>query len=198
MERAQVMLSDPKVIEALSQPVRLNLLDFLISAGPNTASECARAVGDTPSNCSYHLRILAAHGLVVEEDSTDRRTRPWRATITGFNIEPDSLEDHNLGPLVLASLQLDQQRAKEHLRNRAGLSAEWKGVEAHRTFGLRVTPNEFRDAVAKIEAILTPLIAATRADTPAGAELVHFTMTAFPTGQKAQSLDELAPAEVHS
>jgi Helix-turn-helix domain len=189
MQKTKVLLSEPGVIEALSQPVRLSLLDYLISAGPKTASECARAVGDTPSNCSYHLRILATHGLVVEGDSSDRRTRPWRATITGFDIDPTLLSDENLTPLVLASLQMDQQRAKEHLRNRASVSPEWRGVEAHRTFGLLVTPGEFRDVISRIEEILSPYNAGTRSDAPADAKQAHFTMTAFPRATPSTSLD---------
>jgi hypothetical protein len=187
MERTQMLLSDPAVIDALSQPVRLNLLDYLISAGPKTASECARAVGDTPSNCSYHLRILAEHGLVVEGEAIDRRTRPWRATITGFNVEPTALDESNIVPLVLASLQLDRQLATEHLRNRAAVSPEWAGVEAHRTFGLLVTPDEFRDVISRIEEILLPFVAATRSDAPEGAERAHFTMTAFPRSTPTDS-----------
>ena len=56
-------LSDPAVIDALAHPVRLDVLGYLMSVGSATASQCARAVGDTPSNCSYHLRVLAAHGF---------------------------------------------------------------------------------------------------------------------------------------
>ncbi len=64
MAEIRPLLTDPDVLEALAHPVRLDLLTYLISAGPATASVCARAVGDSPSNCSYHLRTLADHGLV--------------------------------------------------------------------------------------------------------------------------------------
>ena len=35
----------------------------------------------------YHLRVLATHGLVEPDDSGDGRSRPWRATPTGFSID---------------------------------------------------------------------------------------------------------------
>jgi DNA-binding IclR family transcriptional regulator len=54
----------------------MDVLSFLMSTGPATASTCARAVGDSPSNCSYHLRVLAAHGLVEQDVSSDGRERP--------------------------------------------------------------------------------------------------------------------------
>jgi DNA-binding transcriptional ArsR family regulator len=73
-----------EALEALAHPVRLDLINHLMAAGPATASACARAVGDTPSNCSYHLRVLAQAGLVDEVRSEDRRERPWQALVTGF------------------------------------------------------------------------------------------------------------------
>ena len=86
MQERRTQLTDPAVLDALAHPVRLDVLGHLMSAGPATASQCARAVGDTPSNCSYHLRVLAAHGLVEPDGSGDGRSRPWRATVTGFTI----------------------------------------------------------------------------------------------------------------
>src|ERR1700759_5782882 len=88
MAERRPVLTDPEVLEALAHPVRLDLLTYLMSDGPASASQCARAVGDTPSNSSYHLRTLARHGLVEPVQSPDRRQRPWRATITGFTPPP--------------------------------------------------------------------------------------------------------------
>src|SRR5919109_3892505 len=82
---ARRRITEPEALEALAHPVRLALIDHLMSDGPATASACARAVGDTPSNCSYHLRILAKVGLVDEVESEDGRERPWRALIPGVH-----------------------------------------------------------------------------------------------------------------
>lgn len=87
MDPRRPVLTDPAVLESLAHPVRLDVLNHLMSDGPATASVCARAVGDTPSNCSYHLRVLERHGLVASGESADGRERPWRATITGFDID---------------------------------------------------------------------------------------------------------------
>ncbi len=75
MAEARPLLTDPDVLETLAHPVRLDVLTYLIADGPATASQCARAVGDTPSNCSYHVRMLARHGL-VEPVAGDRRAHP--------------------------------------------------------------------------------------------------------------------------
>src|SRR5918995_4500085 len=83
-------ITEPEALEALAHPVRLELINHLMADGPATASACARAVGDSPSNCSYHLRVLAKVGLVGEVDSEDGRERPWRALITRLHNHVDS------------------------------------------------------------------------------------------------------------
>jgi DNA-binding transcriptional ArsR family regulator len=176
-------LSDPAVVDALAHPVRLDVLSYLASTGPATASECARAVGDTPSNCSYHLRVLAAHGLVVpdEEGSKDGRTRPWRATITGFTTDPVDPEDAvGLDAMAAASLELDHSLAREHLRTRDRLPEPWRSAGVHASYGLVATTEELADIVARIDAIVRPFIHATRDHAPAGAEHVHLALSAFP------------------
>lgn len=114
-------LDDASALEALAHPVRLDVLSFLMSSGPATASACARAVGDTPSNCSYHLRVLAGHGLVERAPSPDGRERPWRATMTGLESNLDSPDPRlaaGAAAVAGAELQLDHQCAREHLRTR--------------------------------------------------------------------------------
>src|SRR5436305_10379828 len=126
MPARRPVLTDPEVLEALAHPVRLDLLTYLISEGPGSASTCARAVGDTPSNCSYHLRTLARHGLVEPVSSTDRRQRPWRATITGFALDPDAAPASPVGrgaaAVLAASLALEQRLLRDYLSQRDTVS----------------------------------------------------------------------------
>ena len=67
-EQTRRTVGEPDELAALAHPLRLDLLNHLMSSGPATASQCARAVDDTPSNCSYHLRYLARYGLVEPVD----------------------------------------------------------------------------------------------------------------------------------
>lgn len=183
MRENRMLLSDPAVLDALSHPVRLDVLGYLMSEGAATASVCARAVGDTPSNCSYHLRVLAKHGLVEQQASPDGRERPWKATITGLAIEPSDDEpgtDAASAAMASASLQLDHQLAREHLRTRESLPQEWRQVDAHAAYGLRVTPDELKQIVERIDAVVRPYIAATRDDAPNDAEPAHLAVLAFP------------------
>lgn len=176
------VISDAEALHALAHPVRLDLLNYLMSDGPATASACARAVGDTPSNCSYHLRVLARHGLVEPDQSTDGRERPWRAVITGFSVDDaanGTPEARGGAALAAAALQLDQRLAKEYFARRDQVPARWRAADAHDRYTLRVTPAELEDLLTELDRLIRPLIAATRGDAGPGAALVHLSLQAF-------------------
>lgn len=180
-------LSDPAALEALANPLRLDLLGFLMEGGPATASQCGRAVGASGSNCSYHLRVLAEHGLVEHVESEDGRERPWRALVTGIESDPASDDEAvAAGSLALAeaSLRLVQDQTAEHLRTRHLLAPEWQSASAQATYGLRVTPAELAGLTQQIDTVLRPYIAATREDAPAEARSVRVALLALPRGDQ--------------
>jgi predicted transcriptional regulator len=182
------LLTDAEVLAALAHPVRLDLLTYLMSAGPATASTCARAVGDTPSNCSYHLRTLAGHGLVEPVHSDDGRQRPWRATITGFsiepNVDPDTPQGRSNAAVMSASVALEQGLLRDYVANRDQVSDDWREADNASSYMLHVTPAELSELNARIDALVRPLIASHRTGAPSSAELVHVNVFAFPrTGE---------------
>jgi DNA-binding transcriptional ArsR family regulator len=64
-------------VRALAHPLRLRMLESL-SDGPATASMLARELGESSGATSYHLRALAAAGLIVEDlDRRKGRERWW-------------------------------------------------------------------------------------------------------------------------
>lgn len=178
------VLTDPQVLEALAHPVRLDLLTHLMSSGPATASECARAIGDTPSNCSYHMRALARHGLVEQVSSSDGRERPWRATITGLRVDsdadPDTPEGRGGAALMAASLALEQRHLRDYLSHRDRVLGRWRAADQYSTYMLRLTPAELSELGDQLDALIRPLIAATREEAPADAELVSLGLYAYP------------------
>jgi len=170
-------------LEALAHPLRLALFEHLLAAGPATASACARAVGDTPSNCSYHLRVLARVGLVGEVDSVDGRERPWRALITGFDTPADAgeLSTPLQDALRSVSLQREQRLLREYLARRGEMPRRWRRADALSTYSLRLTAAELRELTERLDATIRPYIGATRAHPPRGAEVVRLSLQAFPT-----------------
>lgn len=184
-EEIRVRIDDPEAMAALTHPVRTKLLNYLISAGPATASQAARAVGDTPSNSSYHLRTLAKFGWVAAaQDSGDGRERPWRALVTGFDIDlaadPQSAAGRNAAALSALTLQQVHQETREALTRFPTLDRAWQNAASFNVYTLRVTAEELAAVNKQIDAILRPYIAATRDERPAGAALASVAYQAFP------------------
>ena len=173
-------ITEPEALEALAHPVRLELIDYLMAQGPATASTCARAVGDTPSNCSYHLRVLAKVGLVEEAASRDGRERPWRALMTGFDADVEGEMSPEAEELLALALQRDQRMVRDHLARRDALPKRWRSADVYSTYALRLDPNELRELNAKLDALIRPYIAATREVAPRGSAVVHLGLQAFP------------------
>ena len=67
-----------KEVRALAHPLRLRMLEALAD-GPATASMLARDLGESSGATSYHLRALAAAGIIVEDlDRRKGRERWWK------------------------------------------------------------------------------------------------------------------------
>ena len=181
-------IAEPEALEALAHPLRLELITHLMASGPATASACARAVGDTPSNCSYHLRVLAQVGLVDEVVSADGRERPWRALITGFDtVSEDSgaVMSPQEAQLLALSVQRDQRLLRDYLSRRDREPAQWRRADVNRAYTLRITPDELRALNRELDALIRPYIAAVRQPAPDGAALVHVGVQGFRTGPDA-------------
>jgi DNA-binding transcriptional ArsR family regulator len=174
---------EPEALDALAHPVRLELINYLMSSGPATASACARAVGDSPSNCSYHLRALAKIGLVGEVASEDGRERPWETLVTGFDTgsEQGAPITRQEAKLMAVSVQRDQHLLREYLAGREEVPRRWRRADVYRAYTLRLTAAELSELSAKLDALIRPYIAATREDAPRGSALVELGLHAFPT-----------------
>jgi DNA-binding transcriptional ArsR family regulator len=77
---AQDEMLTPRALRGLVHPLRLRLLDLLQADGPATATSLAKRVGESSGVTSYHLRVLAEHGFIVEDTTRGTgRDRWWRA-----------------------------------------------------------------------------------------------------------------------
>ena len=180
----RLRVSDPRALRALAHPLRLALLDHLMSFGDQTAAQCAAAVGSTTSNCSYHLRALARVGLVEPGRSPDRREHPWRATATGLEFGPSdataspssTAAAHAVDDLSLAQDEGLTRRARERHND---LPAAWRAAETYHNYALKLTPAELSDLIDQVDRLARPYIAVTRGDAPEDAEVVLLRLLAF-------------------
>jgi DNA-binding transcriptional ArsR family regulator len=84
-----VLVLDPPRLRALAHPLRVRLLGLLRLHGPSTATRLAARVGDSSGSTSYHLRQLAAVGLVAEDPAHagGGRERWWRAVHSSTRLD---------------------------------------------------------------------------------------------------------------
>jgi DNA-binding transcriptional ArsR family regulator len=181
-------VTDVRVLGALSHPARARLLNHLVEVGSSTATECATVAGVSPSACSYHLRHLAKFGLVertAPPDEGDGRERWWRAVVTGLSLLPtpsrhDVAARTALAGLVAEQVALQADLATDFLAASLGLDDDWQDAAEFASYGLLVDADELRELVGRVDAVLRPYLAATRADAPQAARVAHVTLQAFP------------------
>ena len=173
----RVELSAPRALRALAQPVRLRLVGLLRTHGPLTATQAAEHVGESPSNCSFHLRQLAHWGLVEPAEGGRGRERPWKATafVTNWQLAPVSGEGAD------ARIALDRVVVQEYVDQigrwfdrRPAERDEWLAVSGIGDWILEVTADELKTLEDAIDALVEPFVHGTRAEHPGGARRVTF------------------------
>ena len=156
-------LLTPLNVRALSHPVRLTLLRLLREDGPQTASRLGERIGQSSGVTSYHLRIMATAGLVVEDPSLgNRRDRWWRAaheaTTFSFRV-PGQAGDVEQIELAEQYLRMVAQVAYERVLSWIGTLVEHRGELATLPWqlgeaSLSLTHTEARELSGQILALV--------------------------------------------
>ena len=120
-------------VKALAHPLRLRLLESLAD-GPATASMLARDLGESSGATSYHLRALAAVGLIVEDfERRKGRERWWKrepSRVGLISSAPAEDPEYDAAVAQLESTMIgrdeDAIRRYIHGRNEGEHSDEWR------------------------------------------------------------------------
>ncbi|HEV2871141.1 MAG TPA: winged helix-turn-helix domain-containing protein [Actinomycetota bacterium] len=190
MARAErrMEVTDGAVLAALAHPLRVALLYQLNALGSRTASQCAQALGETPANCSYHLRQLAKAGLVARDEAGNGRERPWRSVYTGLSLrppvddaDPEVVTAARATRAALANAEIEEHArlARQYLRLEPRAAKAWRDVAGVNSYSLRLTAEELAGLEAALDAAIRPYIGLTRADPPEDAQPVHLDFKAF-------------------
>jgi DNA-binding transcriptional ArsR family regulator len=181
-------VTDGAVLAAMAHPLRVALLYQLNALGSRTASQCAQALGETPANCSYHLRQLAKVGLVVRDEAGNGRERPWRSVYTGLDLhpavddpDPEVVTAARATRAALANAEIEEHArlARQYLRLERRAPKEWHDAATMASYSLRLTAEELAGLVQALDAAIRPYIGLTRDDPPEGAQPVHLDLKAF-------------------
>lgn len=178
---------DAMALRALAHPQRLRMLSLLRIDGPATATRLAERMGLNSGATSYHLRQLARHGF-IEEDETrgNARDRWWRSRHETTTFVEDEADDDALdagiafAEVALATQIADMQKA---VARHASLPLEWRKASTLSDYIIPMTASKAEALLDKLHALLREAMAeAPRAGEPRepGVETVSIILHAFP------------------
>jgi predicted ArsR family transcriptional regulator len=151
---------DSNQLRCLAHPLRSRLLAALRLEGPATSAGLAVRLNTNTGATSYHLRQLAAVGL-IEDDAQlgEGRERYWRATHdvtnwteTSFADDPD--ERAAADWLTGHHLRLVNRWREDWVESRMEWSEEWRAAASLGDMRVRLTPAQTREMVAELEAVV--------------------------------------------
>jgi predicted ArsR family transcriptional regulator len=147
----------PQQLRALTHPVRLRILGILRTDGPTTATALAQRLGLNSGATSYHLRQLAQHGFIVDdEERGNGRERWWRAahasTRTSWDEHTEPAEKEALDAYLQTVVVVYTQLMQAAVEERSTLSEEWRDASTLSDWRCRLKPEQARrllDVVAE-------------------------------------------------
>lgn len=168
-------------LRAFSHPLRLRLMEVLDTDGPLTATEAATRVGTTPSNASFHLRLLARHGFVEEAPGGTGRRRPWRRVERPITVDGDTLDEESrleLRALLEVMLARHRDNVLGWARDRSSYSPDWRDAAGETYAVAHLTAAELSQLNEQLEAALATVV-----DKPPrpGTVPVAITLSTLPT-----------------
>ncbi|MEU1687999.1 helix-turn-helix domain-containing protein [Micromonospora sp. NPDC005707] len=149
-------ITDVDTLRAFAHPLRLRILDAVGVHGPLTATEVAERVGESPANCSWHLRQLARYGFVTEAGGGTGRQRPWRLVTDGHrwgNGEegPELARAGDAAARVL--LDLEYRKLWDWMAARRQQSPEWRDAGYFTQFVSWYTADELQELQEELRAL---------------------------------------------
>jgi predicted transcriptional regulator len=170
-----LILTDPRELRALADPMRLTLFDLVRRHGPATSAELGRRTEQNRVSVEEHLRELESVGL-VEQAVADGGDVSWTTSVNGIYFEiPDEPEGQHaaraLSNVMLAKYaDLPAAWVREE---EPKLELDW--ARAAGLFNARVdlTAEELRGIQADLERLLEPFTTRSSHDVPAGAAAVR-------------------------
>lgn len=150
---------DPRSLRALAHPLRMRILDLLSDHGPSTSARLAERLGENTGTVSWHLRHLAEHGYIEEEEGRGtKRERWWRRKDRTLVIQTRDLQ---VDPQTRAAVSVYRQHYLERTFQRAARAlsvpptGDWIGAGNMSDWGdVRMTPDQLRALGAELLAVI--------------------------------------------
>lgn len=179
-------VSDPRMLRALTHPVRIALIEALSLQGPMTATEAGELIGESPTTCSFHLRQLAKYGVVEEAGGGTGRARPWKMTSIGMRIGVGNSDpETELAAGALTRLLRDRQLARYRTwtETRSNYPKRWRDAAGDSEYLFYLTVEELEALNEELSALLLPRFRERLTDPasrPAGSVPVEMLVFSYP------------------
>jgi len=164
---------------AMLHPVRLRILGLLVD-GPSTASRLGRRLGESSGSTSYHLRVLARGGAVVEvPELGTRRERWWRRReppFVGFPTD-DDLEGRAIAARMHGYVFERDDRARSRFVTQ-DVGVAWRESSVVGNWIFDLTPGEARELGARLVELVGEI--RLRETAPEGAEPALVSLSILP------------------
>lgn len=156
VERGDMLVtSDPAVLRALAHPLRVEILAVLDELQEATATEIAERVGESPSNCSFHLRQLAKAGYIVRGEQRGT-AKPWKPAHRGRNLSPNEHDPASVRTSAAVGalyVQHEANRVVDFLTSAPTDDAAWVRAVVVNTSEFWATADEMREVAEAIAAL---------------------------------------------
>ncbi|KAA3636239.1 MAG: ArsR family transcriptional regulator [Armatimonadetes bacterium] len=153
-----------EAMKALAHPLRVKLLALLRADGPSTASGLAERLGLSSGLTSYHLRLLADAGLIVDQpERGTARDRWWSAahesTTWRFEDFGNAAEwDAAIGKTTVLWEAFRRRAVEAFESDRSAWSDEWQAAADRSDALLRLTPAETEALNAALTDVIAPYV----------------------------------------
>jgi DNA-binding transcriptional ArsR family regulator len=140
---------------AMAHPLRLQILGALVE-GPSTASRLGRRIGESSGSVSYHLRVLAKAGAIVEETELGtRRERWWRRQEPVFVVLPtqDDLESRAIAARMHGIVFARDEEARRQFVTRE-IGPGWREAAVVGNWIVELSPEEAQELGERLLAIV--------------------------------------------
>ncbi|MFI7126924.1 ArsR/SmtB family transcription factor [Nonomuraea sp. NPDC050153] len=144
-------IKDLDTLKALGHPLRMKLYRALKVTGAATASQLADQVDEAVSLVSYHLRKLAAHGLIEEARARggDARERWWQPADAMISTRDEDFRDAPERAAVHAAVSRMHARQQgemyeSYLDTQSAWPDDWRNAAFSSEFMLSLTAEELR------------------------------------------------------
>ncbi|KNX36571.1 ArsR/SmtB family transcription factor [Luteipulveratus halotolerans] len=182
------IVPDATALKALTHPVRLRMLGMLRIDGPATATQLAQRLDLNSGATSYHLRQLAQHGFIEEDDTRgSRRDRWWRArhesTAYGQDEVDRDQDDEAEVAFTQAALSWQTTLAQRSVQEQAELPEEWRRTTDHSDYTIPLTAEQAMQLKQRVHEVLREAMQSAPplgTPTPEGTEVYSVLLHAFP------------------